>query len=152
MAVTYIVTGANRGLGLELARQLSERGDSVLGTVRDTSTTGMLADLPVEVVPLDVGDRASIAALRPPLAGRAVDVLINNAGVNSASKSIASLDAGELVRAMMVNAVGPLLVVQALLGNLRAGTRRLMVNISSELASITNNKGGSSYGYRASKA
>src|SRR5690606_22411454 len=81
-----------------------------------------------------------------------IDVLINNAGVSSAGKKLESLDAAELQHVMMVNAIAPVLVARALLPNLRAGRRRLIVNITSQLGSIANNTGGSSYGYRASKA
>lgn len=101
--------------------------------------------------PLDVTDQASIDSLAKALAGVPIDVLINNAGVSSTSKNLASTDAAELARCFAVNSTGPVMVTKALLPNLRTGGRKLVVNISSQLASIANNSGGSTYAYRASK-
>jgi NAD(P)-dependent dehydrogenase (short-subunit alcohol dehydrogenase family) len=84
--------------------------------------------------------------------GGPIDILINNAGVNSRGKSVESLNAGDLQQAMLINAIAPMLVIKALLPNLLAGRRRIIFNITSQLGSIANNRGGSSYGYRASKA
>jgi NAD(P)-dependent dehydrogenase (short-subunit alcohol dehydrogenase family) len=79
-------------------------------------------------------------------------VLINNAGVSSKARSVTEVDAAELAHAFAVNASAAVLVVKALLPNLRAGKQKLIVNITSQLGSIANNSGGSTYGYRASKA
>lgn len=150
MPHTYLVTGASRGIGLELTRQLARRGDVVIATVRNAAGAG---DLPpgVRAMTLEVTDPRSIDALAADLSGVAIDVLINNAGVSSSAKSITMLDWGEMARAFAVNATAPMMVTRALLGNLRRGTRRCVVNISTQLASIANNTGGSSYPYRASK-
>jgi NAD(P)-dependent dehydrogenase (short-subunit alcohol dehydrogenase family) len=78
-------------------------------------------------------------------------VLINNAGVSSTAKSISELTMEELQRVFAINASAPMLVAAALLPNLRLGARKVVMNISSQLASIANNKGGSTYPYRASK-
>jgi len=150
---TYLITGANRGLGLEFARQLSTRpGVTILGTAREPEKATDLARLVHEVLELDVADAQSIAALSEGLKGRPVDVLINNAGVGGGAKSIEGLEFSDLQRVFMVNAFGPLLVARALLANLRAGEKKTIFNITSQLGSITNNKGGSTYSYRASKA
>ncbi len=148
---TYLITGANRGLGLEFARQLAQQNHTVLGTARDPAKALELARLAHQVVPLDVGDPESIRAMRDHLKDRPIDVLINNAGVSSTAKSIRTLDAGELHRVFAVNSFGPMLVTQALLENLRAGQRKLIFNITSQLGSITNT-GGTNYGYSGSKA
>ena len=147
-----LVTGANRGIGLELARCMVARGDVVIGTARHPSEATALAHLGVTVVPLDVSDPASIDALGAAMAGRPVDLLVNNAGVSSESKTLASCTATELARILAVNATGPVLVARALMPSLEASSRRAIVNVSSQLGSIRNNSGGSSYGYRASKA
>ena len=152
MPTTSLVTGATRGIGLEFARQLSERGDVVLATARDPKNAGELTSFRLSIGGLDVSDPISIEGLTEALAGRPIDVLINNAGVGSPTKSIADCTADELQRVFMINSVAPILVAKAVLPSLRLGKRKLIVNISSQLASITNNTGGSSYAYRASKA
>ncbi len=150
---TYLITGANRGLGLEFARQLSKRsGVTLVGTAREPEKATELARLVHEVLPLDVADPASIGSLAERVKDRPVDVLINNAGVSGEAKSIEKLGAEELARVFMVNAFGPMLVVRALLKNLRAGAKKTVFSITSQLGSIANNKGGSTYSYRASKA
>src|SRR5262249_2974301 len=115
---TYFVTGANRGLGLELVRQLTARGDQGVATARNPTETGELTRLVRDVVPLDVTDAASIEGLPGRLGDRPIDVLLNNAGASSESKSVEGLTSAELQRAFMVNSTGPLLVVRALLKNL----------------------------------
>jgi NAD(P)-dependent dehydrogenase (short-subunit alcohol dehydrogenase family) len=152
MPLTYLVTGANRGIGLELARQLSVRGERILGTARRPAEATDLARLCHQVIPLDAADEASIDALPGHVKGQPIDVLVNNAGVSSEAASIERLTAGELRRVFMINAFAPLLVTRALLPNLRASARRVVFNITSVLGSISRNTGGSSYPYRASKA
>ncbi|MBL8761733.1 MAG: SDR family oxidoreductase [Phycisphaerae bacterium] len=151
MASTFLVTGATRGLGLEFARQLSQRGEDVLATARDPKNAGELTTFRLAIGGLDVSDPISIEGLTEAMADRPLDVLINNAGVGSHTKSIADCTADELQRVFMVNSVAPLLVAKAVLPSLRLGKRKLIVSVSSQLASITNNNGGSSYAYRASK-
>lgn len=151
MPTTFLVTGATRGIGLEFARQLSQRGDDVLATARDPKNAGELTSFRLSIGGLDVSDPISIEGLTEALAGRPIDVLINNAGVGSPTKSINDCTADELQRVFMINSVAPMLVAKAVLPSLRLGSRKLIVNISSQLASITNNTGGSSYAYRASK-
>jgi NAD(P)-dependent dehydrogenase (short-subunit alcohol dehydrogenase family) len=151
---TSLVTGANRGIGLEICRALRARGDAVVATTR-TGRDDALRAMGCDVVALDVGDAASIDALpnsvERVLGGRAIDVLYNNAGVSSEAKTLVTVTQAELARVFAVNAFAPLLVVRAILPLLRAGSRRVVLNVSSQLASIANNTGGSSYAYRASK-
>jgi NAD(P)-dependent dehydrogenase (short-subunit alcohol dehydrogenase family) len=149
---TYLITGANRGLGLEFARQLAQQNHTVLGTAREPEKALDLARVAHQVIPLDVADPASIKALRDHVKDRPIDVLINNAGVSSDSKSVKTLTSEELRRVFTINSFGPILVAQAILSNLEAGQRKLIVNISSVLGSIASNSGGNSYGYRGSKA
>jgi NAD(P)-dependent dehydrogenase (short-subunit alcohol dehydrogenase family) len=149
---TYLITGANRGLGLEFARQLSKRPDTtIIATARQPEKATDLARLVHQVLPLDVTDADSLRALAVTLKDRPIDVLINNAGVSSEVKSVAKLDLAELQRVFAINAFGPMLVTGAVLENLRAGRRKTVFNITSQLGSIASNTGGSSYAYRASK-
>lgn len=151
-AVTALVTGANRGIGLEYARQFAAKGYRVIGTARDPAEARELAAVADRVEPLDVTDPASVAALAKRLDGVAIDILVNNAGAfDRRDVTVAKVDFDVLQQTFAVNAFGPLRVVQALLPNLRAGERKLIVNMSSQLGSITNSD-GQWYAYRASKA
>ncbi len=151
---TYFITGANRGLGLEFARQLSKRGadTTIIATAREPAKALELARLVHQVLPLDVAEATSIASLSDQLKGRAIDVVINNAGVGGGAKKVSELDPTELSRVYAVNAFAPLLVTKALLANLTKGEKKVVFNITSQLGSIANNSGGSTYSYRGSKA
>lgn len=158
MAYTFFVTGAARGLGAEFVRQLSARGDRVIATARvaNAEMAEAASAGPVRRLVLDVGTEPGIAGLGAQIGGEAIDVLVNNAGVSSEARTIATLSAAELQRVFMVNSFAPILVTRQLSPCLKRGTRKLVVNISSQLGSIANNAGpgggGSSYAYRASKA
>src|SRR5688572_27200901 len=111
--MTYLITGANRGIGLELTRQLQARGETVLAVCR--TRTPALDALGVEVLDgIDVADPASIDALVRRLGDRTLDVLINNAGVLS-HEGLDDLDLKRIRRQFEVNALAPLVVTQALL-------------------------------------
>jgi NAD(P)-dependent dehydrogenase (short-subunit alcohol dehydrogenase family) len=152
MPQTILVTGAGRGLGLALAHVLTHRGHTVIGTLRNLKEADGLKVLGAEIEVLDVSDDASIAALGERLKGRAIDVLVNNAGVGSQQSQLADLTGAELHSVFQINAFAPLLLTRALTPSLRAGKRKLVMNVTSQLGSITNNSGGSSYPYRASKS
>ncbi|MBM4109361.1 MAG: SDR family oxidoreductase [Phycisphaerae bacterium] len=152
MPHTWLITGASRGIGLELARQAAARGDRVIAAVREPARHPGLAEICRSVVPFEATDDHSIAALGERLGGERLDVLINNAGVAGGAKGIEGVSGPELARVLRVNSVAPVLVVKAVLPMLLEGERRLVVNISSHLGSIGANAGGSSYSYRASKA
>jgi NAD(P)-dependent dehydrogenase (short-subunit alcohol dehydrogenase family) len=151
-ASSYLVTGANRGIGLAFARALAGRGDRVIGTARRPDEAGELAKLPVRVEPLDVADEKSIAGLARRLRGEPLDVLINNAAIGDDGPSFERLSMKDLEQAFRVNSIGPIAVAQALLPNLRAGGRRTVVNLSSGLGSISGNASGGWIAYGASKA
>lgn len=150
--MTIFLTGASRGIGLELARQLQAAGHHVIATVRDRVAAAPLVEAGARVIELDITDFSAVENLAERLGDTPVDVLVNNAGVSSTSKTLNDCNPKELLTAMTTNSIAPLMVTRALLPTLRAGSRKLVMNISSQLASIGNNKGGSSYGYRASKA
>ena len=149
---TILITGANRGLGLEFARQFKARGYHVIGTVRKPGDAGALHKLGVQVEQLDVADDASANALAGRLAGQPIDILINNAGImGHNSRSLTDLDFSKMVRTYQVNALGPMRVTKALYDNLKQGKAHKIINITSMMGSITMNFGGA-YDYRASKA
>ena len=150
----YLITGANRGLGLEFTRQLLARGDSVIACCREPDSAKALQELAgsagdrLTVRELDVTDADAIAELPNDLP--AIDVLINNAGIAAAEEAFGEFDAGTMTRVLFVNAVAPMLVTQALVPLLEhAGQNPKVVCITSALGSITRAEGliyGLSYG------
>lgn len=148
---TVLITGANRGIGLEMAKQFDSAGFVVIGTARKPDQAAELKALGVRVEALDVTSSASVAALANTLKGVKLDVLINNAGVSGhRADSFAKTDFDAIAMTFDVNSIGPMRVTQALLDNLLAGDAKTVVQISSVMGSIERNSGGY-YGYRASK-
>lgn len=153
----FVVTGANRGIGLEFVRQLAARGASVHCTARDPAGATELQALAaasegrVRVHALDVTDDASVARFASALP-QAIDVLINNAGRSAKKLPLEELPFEEIFGAFDTNAMGPLRVTRALLPALRRGATKKVLHISTQRASLTNNVEGDSYGYRMSKA
>ncbi|SIS86314.1 SDR family oxidoreductase [Insolitispirillum peregrinum] len=152
-----LITGANRGLGLEFARQYRDAGWRVIACCRAPEQAPALQALGVEVEALEVPDADSLAALAHRLAGQPVNLLINNAGIYGAHahQAFGTVDCASFLAAQQVNAFGPLAVTQALVSNLRAavaagGTATVAI-VSSRMGSIGEMPGGS-YIYRASKA
>lgn len=144
---TIVITGANRGIGLELARQFKKHGDDVVASCRESSDD--LAKLDVEVVEgVDVTDDASVGELVKALGDRTVDVLVNCAGILS-DESLSDLDFDRMRRQFEVNSLGPLRVTAALRGNLGEGSK--VAIITSRMGSIGDNTSGGRYGYRMSK-
>jgi len=119
--VTVLVTGANRGIGLEYAKQLSAKGYTVIGTARNPDDADELDVVADRVEQLDVADPQSVAALARRLEGVAIDILINNAGIFPRQDvTIDTVDYDMMEKVLAVNTLGPLRVTQALLPNLRA--------------------------------
>lgn len=144
---TALVTGANRGIGLELARLLVGAGWDVIAACRHRSID--LDELGCRVETLDVADDASAPALAARLGDVTIDLLINNAGVLDADE-LGSLDLESIRRQFEVNALGPLKITAALRGNLARGSR--VVLVTSRMGSMADNSSGGYYGYRMSKA
>lgn len=143
-----LITGANRGIGLELARQLDARGDSVIAAVRQAGQ-----DLPLTrariIENADTGTEDGVAQLAARLGHQPLDWLINNAGILERD-GIDQLDFAAVERQFRINALGPLRVTLAPRRNLRQGSRVFMM--SSTMGSISDNSSGGYYGYRMSKA
>ena len=144
---TYLVTGANRGIGLEYCRQLKQRGDNVIAVCRSMSDELKDVDVQVET-DVDITSDSSVATLVKKLDGKQLDILINNAGIVE-RVSLDNLDFDSIRRQFEVNAVGPLRLTQALLKNLKSGSKIVMM--TSRMGSIDDNTSGGSYGYRMSK-
>ena len=149
-----IITGANRGIGLELTGQYLARGDTVHVGVREPGRAEQLRALAAGrdgrlfIDACDVTSDASVRAFVAAVSG-SVDVLINNAGVRSKADELQALDLEAANRTFQVNALGTLRVTRGLLPLLRHGK---IANISSNMGSIGENSSGGSYGYRMSKA
>ena len=151
---TVMITGAKRGIGRGLVERFLENGWDVIAAGRDATATD-LATLGerVTVIDLDVTDPASIEAMVAALAGRAIDLLVNNAGVyNYPKNTLDTVTPEAWLEELSVNTLAPLMVSRALLPNLRAGDMRRLAVISSKMGSIADNTSGGSYMYRSSKA
>ena len=150
MTKTVLITGSNRGIGLEFCTQLKQRGFEVIATCRQSSEA--LNALDVEVIEnVDVSCPKSLANLVKTLDGKQLDWLINNAGIANgiAMDELNEDNIASCKRMFEVNSLGPLLTTQALLANLSEGSK--VGIITSRMGSIDDNDSGGSYGYRMSK-
>ncbi|RBP33992.1 short-subunit dehydrogenase [Marinobacter pelagius] len=143
-----VITGANRGIGLELARYYAREGGDVIGVCRQSSDE--LAEVASEVIDgVDVTTEAGIEKLRSALAGKKIRLLINNAGLLQ-DEQLGSIDFDSIRKQMEINAYAPLRVAEALVPQIEEGGK--IANITSRMGSIADNDSGGRYGYRASKA
>lgn len=152
---TALITGTNRGIGLEFVRQYAADGWTVIAGVRDPDKADALHDIEgdVSVASLDVADPASVGILAARLEGVDIDLLINNAGVTGPGPvALGSLDYPAWQQVMAVNTLAPMRVAEAFLPHLRAGSGRRIATVSSRMGSIGDNSSGGSYMYRSSKA
>ncbi len=158
MPHTWMITGANRGIGLALTMELLRRGDHVVAAARNP-WGGALGELaaahPAALLPLelDVTSDESVAAAKGALDGRPIDVLVNNAGIHGprGTESALAMDFDVWREVFEVNVYGPLRVSQALLANVEASSGRKIATITSRMGSIGLNPSGS-LAYRSSKA
>ncbi len=153
---TVLLTGANRGIGLEFARQYAAAGWRVLATCRAPEKAEKLSALGdgVSLYELDVTDHARIKALAKELEGEAIDLLINNAGLYGASQSqeLGSIDPELWIEVLRVNTLAPLKMAECFLPHLKTGERKVIASITSRMGSIGDNDVGGHYIYRSSKA
>ena len=162
---TVLVTGANRGLGLEYVRQLAADGWQVLAATRNPDRAPALQDVSaahpgrVWIIRLDVTSESDVEALTRELGATPLDLLINNAGTFGPEgspggmkyQSLAHMDYGIWREILEINLLAPFRLTVALAPNLRRASRPLVVMLSSDLGSISNNRMGHSHAYRTSK-
>lgn len=156
---TVLVTGANRGLGLEFCRQYASDGWKVIAACRHPEGADQLhalADLHpnLRIEALDVSELAKIDELGARLAGEGIDVLLNNAGVYSDQQGhgFGQLDYRAWSESFLINAMAPTKLAETLLPNMLSGGQKLIVSVSSLMGSMADNQSGGSLLYRSSKA
>ena len=154
---TILITGTNRGIGLELTAQFAADGWNVLACCRDPAAADALQALcqhhpGIEVFALDVTDYARMATLAAELQARPIDILLSNAGIYG-PKGIAfgDVDPATWREVLEVNTIAPLMLAQAFVEQVAASRRKLIAVISSKVGSIADNGSGGSYLYRSSK-
>ena len=157
---TTLITGANRGIGLEFSRQYAASGWRVLACARHPETSTALNELAaqypgrIQVWQLDVEDQAGIEKLSSALADASIDLLINNAGVYSDNdaKGFSHTDYDEWARVFRINTMAPLRMAEAFSAQVARSDLKTIVAISSIMGSISDNSSGGNYLYRSSKA
>lgn len=151
---TVLITGASRGLGLEFARQYAADGWRVHACCRTPERAGELAAVTgdVRVHGLDVTDAAAIRSLVGALAGEAVDLLVNNAGIMGHRQSLGRIDYDGWAEVLRTNTLAPIAVTEALLDNLEKSGAAKVALMTSRMGSIADNTSGGTYAYRTSKA
>jgi NAD(P)-dependent dehydrogenase (short-subunit alcohol dehydrogenase family) len=150
-AATVLITGANSGIGLELATQYAEKGWTVIATHRRDDTPKSLADLgarfkTVRAERMDVQKPAEVRALAKKMRGEPIDVIINNAGIFSLGdwldrsdnrQHFGTLDYDSFDQFMEINVRGPIVVTEAFVDNVRAGKQKKVISVSSSIGTIS---------------
>jgi len=150
---TYLITGANRGIGLEMTRQALDLGLRVIATCRNPSDASELSALKgaLDVHALDVTDDASTRALVKALGTVKLDVLVNNAGYMASDQSIEDMDYDQWMTSFAVNAIAPWRVSVAFAHRLEASSCARIATVSSQMGSLER-AGSDRVAYRSSKA
>ena len=152
MTSTVLITGTNRGIGLELACRYAADAWRVLACCRAPERAHALSGRDVELHRLDVADPSTIDALKATIGGTPIDLLINNAGVGGgAHQSFGDIDYGAWERTLIANTFGPYRMVEAFVDNVAASAGKTIANISSRMGSIAEYDEGGEYIYRSSK-
>jgi NAD(P)-dependent dehydrogenase (short-subunit alcohol dehydrogenase family) len=151
---TVLITGANRGIGLELARQYAADGWSVIATCRALKDAGELkkikGEMQIEV--LEVSDQKQVKALAKKLKDVAIDVLLNNAGMLTGYEAFGKTDTESWLQTLHVNTVAPLQIAEAFIEQVARSDQKKIVSITSGMGSIGRGPDGGAYAYRSSKA
>jgi NAD(P)-dependent dehydrogenase (short-subunit alcohol dehydrogenase family) len=153
-----VITGGNRGIGLQFVKQFLSKGNNVVATTRNIEKSHELNRLAGEsagkltIATLDVGDKDSITRFPSSIPFDHVDVLINNAGI-AVRTSLDDVNAEAMLSTFSINTIGPLLVTQQVLksGKIGGAQSSIVANVTSKMGSIADNGSGGSYAYRASK-
>ena len=138
---SVLITGGNRGLGFEFAKQYAADGWRVYPACRNPNNASDLRRLAetkeglVEVLPIDVTDLASVRSAAAKLEGRAVDLLLNSAGIGGPRQTVGAIDYGAWARVLDVNTMGPTRVTEAFTDNVARSNRKLIVTITSGMGS-----------------
>jgi NAD(P)-dependent dehydrogenase (short-subunit alcohol dehydrogenase family) len=155
---TWFVTGASRGIGLALVNELLRRGYNVIGACRNPDGERDFWEIKrdykerFDSVRLDVTDLESIRSAALHLRDRTIDVLINNAGIlKGADECLENLDLDIVRQSFEVNTIGPMQVTKEFLSNLQKSGSPKVINMTSLMGSISDNKSGGYYAYRMSK-
>ncbi|CDZ77698.1 C signal [Legionella massiliensis] len=155
---TILITGANRGLGLEFTRQLCEQNMRVIATCREPAKAELLQQLAkanegLSILELDVSDDQSISRLVAELGDQPIDWVINNAGIiGEPGVTVGNIQRDNFLKVFNINCLGALKVSEALLPNLQKSNDKLVIAITSQMGSISSIHFGRAYAYRASKA
>jgi NAD(P)-dependent dehydrogenase (short-subunit alcohol dehydrogenase family) len=156
---TTLITGANRGLGFEFARQYLADGWQVYAACRDPASASELSrlaedsDNKLRILAMDVTDPANIRAAATELDGQTIDLLLNNAGIiGPRGQTIGNLDYEAWAEVLAVNTMGPMRVSEAFVEHVASSDRKLIVTLTSGMGSIGDNTSGGSIVYRSSKA
>ena len=154
---TVLITGANRGLGLEFCRQYAESGWKIIACCRNPAEASELKALhqyhdSIQIEALDVAHFDQIDSVAKKLADTDIDVLINNAGVYGDHHGFGQLDYQAWLTTLAINAQAPIKMAEAFLPQIKRGNKKLIVSISSLMGSIADNDSGGSILYRTSKA
>ena len=151
---TVLITGANRGIGLELAKQYAGDGWSVIATARDPKNADGLSALKgdIRVEALEVTDEKQIKALAKALSGTAIDVLLNNAGMLTGYETLGETDTESWLKTLHVNSIAPLKLTEALVGHVAGSKQKKIASITSGMASMGGHASTGAYAYRSSKA
>ena len=152
---TVLITGSNRGLGLEFARQYAAAGWKVLATCRDPQSATELNAVAgeIQVLPLDVSDFLAIDTVSRILSAEKIDLLLNNAGLNgSPAIAFGETDYEDWSEVFRVNTQAPLKMAECFVEQVANSDKKLIVSLSSRLGSISENDEGEQYSYRSSKA
>ena len=154
---TVLITGANRGIGLECSRQWAEKGAEVLACCRrpDTATElQALANKHKNLVcyALDVSQFAQIETLAQTLSGKPIDILLNNAGIYGGKQAFGEIDYNSWQETFVVNTLAPIKMAECFVDHVAKSQKKMIATISTQMASITQNDAGNGYIYRSTKA
>lgn len=156
---TLLITGANRGIGLELCRQYANVGWNIYATCRDPRKAKDLNSLAadhqdlISVHALEVTNKEQMDSLKKELKGKPIDILLNNAGVYASGASqFGKTDEKAWEEAVAVNIVAPMRMMEEFVENVAQSDKKIITSMSSKMGSMQDNTSGGSYAYRATKA